>query len=75
MSKNGFEIRAEVLEMAKNYMDRQMELNLDFAKSMQEIGRISLSEYKKAFEPYSMDDLMEKAQEFYSFVEKKDKND
>jgi len=71
MSKNGFEIRAEVLEMAKDYMDKQTELNLEYAKKMQELGQIQMEEYKKAFEPYSMDDLMKKAQEFYSFVEKK----
>lgn len=68
--KNPFEIRAEVLEMAKSYMDRQMELNLEYASKMNEIGQIQLEEYKNAFKPYTVEELMEKAKEFYSFVEK-----
>jgi hypothetical protein len=71
MSKNGYEIRAEILEMAKDYMDKQMQLNLEYAQRMQELGQIQLEEYKRAFQPYSMAELMEKAQEFYSFVDKK----
>lgn len=70
-NKNGFEIRAEILEMAKSYMDKQMELNMEYAKKMQELGDIHMEDFKKAFQPYSVDELMEKAKEFYSFVEKK----
>ena len=70
-NKNGFEIRADVLEMAKDYMDKQMQLNLDYVTKMQEIGKIQAEEYKAAFKPYTVEELMEKAKEFYSFVEKK----
>lgn len=70
-NKNGFEIRAEVLEMAKSYMDKQLELNMEYAKKMQELGQIQMEDFQKAFQPYSVEDLMEKAKEFYSFVEKK----
>jgi hypothetical protein len=70
-NKNGFEIRAEILEMAKSYMDKQMELNMEYAKKMQELGQIQMGDFQKAFQPYSVEDLMEKAKEFYSFVEKK----
>jgi hypothetical protein len=70
-NKNAYELRAEVLEMAKSYMDKQMELNLEYAKKMQEIGQIRAEEFKAAFKPYTLDELMEKAREFYSFVEKK----
>ena len=47
MNKNPFEIRAEMLQLAKDYMDKQQEMN-------------------------SMDELMGKAKEMYSFVSKKD---
>jgi hypothetical protein len=70
-NKNGFEIRAEVLEMAKSYMDRQMEMNIEYANKMQDLGGISREDFKNAYKPYGIETLMEKAQEFYGFVEKK----
>lgn len=71
-NKNPFEIRADVLAMAKDYMDRQMDLNAEYAKKMYELGQIQLEEYKKAFEPYTLDELTSKAKEMYSFVSTKD---
>jgi hypothetical protein len=70
-NKTGFEIRADVLEMAKSYMDKQVELNIEYSTRLAEIGHIQMEELKEAFKPYSVEDLMEKAKEFYSFVEKK----
>jgi hypothetical protein len=74
-NKNGFEIRADVLEMAKSYMDKQTELTVDYANRMQEMGRAQSSnfkeEFEKSFKLYSVEDLLTKAQEFYDFVEKK----
>ena len=71
-NKNPFEIRAEILEMAKDYMDKQTQMNIEFATKMFEAGQKSADELKTAMTPYSMDDLMEKAKEMYSFVSKKD---
>jgi hypothetical protein len=37
-----------------------------------EQGKIQVEEYQKAVQMYSMDDLMEKAQEMYKFVSTKE---
>jgi hypothetical protein len=66
--KNPFEIRTEVLAMAKDYMDKQYALNLELAQKM-------AGETAKAMENlptmYTMEELMEKAKEMYKFVETK----
>lgn len=72
MSKNPFEIRAEMLQLAKEYMDQQYHMNVQFAESMMEQGQKTIEDVKASYEMYSMDDLMEKAKEMYSFVSNKD---
>ena len=71
-NKNPFEIRAEVLTLAKEYLDQVTALNIDTANKMLDAGKIQAEEFQKASQMYSMDDLMEKAKEMYSFVSKKD---
>jgi len=71
-NKNPFEIRQEILELAKDYMDKQWEMNLEFTKSMYSQGNKNIDELQDAFSPYSMAELMERAKEMYSFVSKKD---
>ena len=71
-NKNPFEIRAEMISLAKEYMDQVTALNIDAATKMMEAGKIQAEEFAKATQMYSMEDLMEKAQEMYSFVSKKD---
>jgi hypothetical protein len=71
-NKNPFEIRSEMLAMAKDYMDQQYHMNLEFAQKMFEEGKKSMEEVQQATQMYSMEDLMEKAKEMYSFVSKKD---
>ena len=71
-NKNPFEIRTEVLEMAKDYMDKQTQMNIEFTSKMFEAGKKNAEELRAAMTPYSMDDLMEKAKEMYSFVSNKD---
>jgi len=66
-NKNPFEIRTEVLAMAKDYMDKQYALNLEMAQKMSEA--VSIAQVPAM---YTVDELMEKAKEFYSFVSKKD---
>jgi len=72
MNKNPFEIRAEMLQLAKDYMDQQYHMNIQFTEKMVEQGKQSMEEVKETYKMYSMDELMEKAKELYSFVSKKD---
>jgi len=71
-NKNPFEIRAEMLQLAKEYMDQQYHMNISFAEKMIDEGKMQMEEFQKVAEMYSMDDLMAKAKEMYSFVSKKD---
>lgn len=71
-TKNPFELRTEVLEMAKDYMDQQQKANTAFMEKALEEGKKSFEEYQAAVtKMYSMEELMEKATEMYSFVSKK----
>jgi hypothetical protein len=72
MSKNPFEIRTEMLHMAKDYLDRQWEMNCQFAQQIFDKGNSTAEEMKSAMKMYSTEELMKKAQEFYGFVSKKD---
>lgn len=71
-NKNPFEIRAEMLSLAKDYMDKQHELNIQFASDMYKQGKMQWEQVQDFYKMYSMDDLMNKAKEMYSFVSKKD---
>lgn len=76
-NKNPFEIRLEILKMAKEMMDRQYDENVSLAHTMvsefKEQGKSAqdfLSEYTPKM--YQPSEIMEKATELYSFVTKKD---
>lgn len=71
-NKNPFEIRSEVLAMAKDYMDQQYHMNIEFAQRMFDAGKKTTEEMQEAFQMYSTDELMEKAKELYKFVSTKD---
>lgn len=70
--KNPFEIRQEVLKMAKDYMDRQWEMNYMFAQQMFDQGKKTAEDMQEALKPYSTEELMKKAAELYTFVSKRD---
>ena len=72
MAKNPFEIRAEMVALAKEYLDQVTALNIETANKMMEAGKIQVEEYQKAVQMYSMDDLMAKAKEMYNFVSTKE---
>lgn len=72
MAKNPFEIRAEMIQLAKEYMDKQQEMNVQFAKDMFEQGKMQMEQFQETCKMYSMEDMMAKAQEMYTFVSKKD---
>ena len=75
-NKNPFEIRAEMLNLAKEYMDQQYHMNIQFLENMVAEGNKAREEIeeqlKEAYKMYSMDELMAKAKEMYSFVSTKD---
>lgn len=71
-NKNPFEIRAEMLTLAKDYMDAQHQLNVQLINDMYEQGKKTYEEVQEAYKMYSMDELMAKAKEMYSFVSTKD---
>jgi len=72
MSKSGFEIRAEMLQLAKEYMDQQSKMNFELAEKLSEQGQKTLEEFNDTYKMYSMEDLIEKAKEMYSFVSNKE---
>ena len=73
MNKNPFEIRAEMLQLAKEYMDQQYHMNVNFMERAMEEGKKTFEEYQEAVtKMYSMEDLMAKAKEMYSFVSTKE---
>jgi hypothetical protein len=83
-TKNGFEIRLEVLKMAKEMMDLQYHdmsnswwtMVSKYAeatnKSVEELMKQSQDLANSKPVMYTPADMMEKAQELYSFVAKKD---
>jgi ABC-type transporter lipoprotein component MlaA len=71
-NKNPFEIRTDMLAMAKDYMDQQYHMNVAFAEKALELNKKSIEEVQDMYKMYSIDELMEKAKEMYSFVSKKD---
>lgn len=71
MSKNPFEIRSEMLQLAKDYMDQQMQINKEFAEKAFEAGTATMQEMQETCKMYTMEELMEKAKEMYTFVSEK----
>ena len=76
-NKNPFELRSEILQMAKDYLDQQYHVNMDFARrtfdEAVKIGTATTENYK-SYVPamYSLEELTKKAQELYGFVSNKD---
>lgn len=73
-SKSPYELRLEMIQMAKDYLDRQHETmvasvmgawkaNLEFAKKLN-----SMVEPPKLPTMYTMDDVFKMAEQFNSFV-------
>ena len=80
-NKNGFEIRLEVLKMAKEMMDQQYsEASNVYWNSINNLAETwnksaaELIEQTQSMKPvmYTPQDIMAKAQELYGFVAKKD---
>ena len=73
-NKTPFELRAEILEMAKDYLDRQHEINVQFAQqcfiNALETRLVASADDWSKYVPamYTIEDLTKKAQEMYSFI-------
>lgn len=75
-NKNPFEIRTDILSMAKDYMDQQYHLNWTAAQTMIEKLNANTADYHEQVQkltpkPYTIGELIDKANELYSFVTKK----
>jgi hypothetical protein len=73
---NPFEIRAQLLEMSKDYLDKQFEINTEFArKSFDEMVKngMAVQEKYQDFMPkmYNLEDVVEQAKKLYGFVNSK----
>lgn len=74
MTKNAFEIRSDILALAKDYMDKQAQINVEFTKSLISAGTSNMQEIVKSVNTtYSMEDLIKTAEKMYGFVAKRDK--
>lgn len=72
-NKTPFEIRLEILQMAKDYLDQAQAIQMDFAKTAfeksVEANKATLEEWSK-FVPqtYSLEEVTKKAAELYTFI-------
>jgi hypothetical protein len=71
-----FELRAEMLKMAQDYLKTQYETNLEFTKTafeqMLKAGQVTQEQFKDYVpKMYSFDEITKKANELYSFVKEK----
>ena len=73
---NPYQIRTDVLAMAKDMLDKQYEGQMKLAQTMYDINKDNIelaSEAWKKYIPkmYTMEEVMEKANEMYTFVSEK----
>ena len=76
-NKTPYELRFDILEMAKDYFDRINDINVSFAQHAFHIavekGKATHDQWEKfAPKTYGFDEVIAKAQELYGFVAKKD---
>lgn len=70
---NPFEIRAEMIAQAQEYLKRQHELNVEFAKKtfdeLVKQGQKVQADYREYMpKMYSFEDVIEQANKLYGFV-------
>jgi len=73
---NPFEIRTQMLEMAKEYLERQQEINTAFAKQVFDQLVVSGQKVQADWQEYapkmySFEEITTKAKELYGFVNAK----
>ena len=70
---NPFEIRAEMLRMAQEYLTKQQEINLDFAgrtfeQLLKEGKKVTEDWQSYAPKMYTFEDVLKEANKLYGFV-------
>lgn len=70
---NPFEIRTEMLKMAQEYLQKQQEINLDFAgrtfEQLVKEGKKVADDWKEyAPKMYTFDEVLKEANKLYGFV-------
>ena len=68
---NPFQIRTDILAMAKDYMDAQYKLNLETYQKAIELGETFKAELPEVPKMYTVEEMLEQAKKMYSFVETK----
>lgn len=68
--KTLFELRLAALTLAKEYMDKQVELNVAYATQLGDRGKLAADELKVLCKPYTFDEMMAKAADIYDFIQK-----
>jgi hypothetical protein len=76
-TKTPYEIRLELLQMAKEHLDATFKAQVDFANQMTAAlvaaNKATAEELQKwAPKAYTTDEIIKKAAELYGFVQKKD---
>ena len=76
-NKTPYEVRLELLQMSKDYLDQMRNIQLEFARAgfekSVELGKASADQWEKYIpNQFSIDDIMKHATSLYSFVNKKD---
>jgi len=71
-NKNPFEIRSDILHLAKEYMDTQHQVNIQLANDMFEHGKNNMYDVQEAYEMYPIQDVIDAAKEMYAFVSTKE---
>ena len=74
---NPFELRFKILEMAKEYLDKSYEMQVEAFNQqvamMKDQNKLTIEMWKNMMpEKYTMDEVVAKAQELYGFVDNKD---
>jgi hypothetical protein len=72
-SMNPFEIRAKLLDQAHGYLEKQFEINTEFAKEVfaelvKQGDKVAEDWQQYAPKIYTMDEVLEKAKTLYGFV-------
>ena len=75
MTKTPFEIRADLLKLAADHLEKQFTANFKFAteynKAMLEAGTAATEALVKMPTYFTSEDVVKKASEFYNFVQTK----
>ena len=72
MTKTPFEIRADLLKLAADHLEKQFTANLQFATEYNRaLGNVATEALVKMPTYFTSEDVLKKASEFYSFVQTK----